>query len=59
LRLSGARSVPGAIMGALAIVSLEGETPADAASLIGGLVAACPELTVLATSREPLSVQAE
>ena len=30
-----------------------------AAPFIGGLVAACPDLTVLATSREPLSVQAE
>ena len=27
--------------------------------MIGALVAACPDLTVLATSREPLSVQAE
>ena len=31
----------------------------DAAPWIGALVAACPDLTVLATSREPLSVQAE
>jgi predicted ATPase/DNA-binding SARP family transcriptional activator len=30
-----------------------------AAPFIGGLVAACPDLTVLATSRETLSVQAE
>ena len=76
------QDVPGAIIAALAIVPLEGESPADAverflavkhlllvvdncehlpdaAPLIGALVAACPDLTVLATSREPLSVQAE
>ena len=30
-----------------------------AAAFIGGLAAACPTVTVLATSREPLAVQAE
>ena len=76
------QDVAGAIMGALAIVPLEGESPADAverflavkqlllvvdncehlpgaAPFVAELVAACPGLTVLATSREPLSVQAE
>jgi predicted ATPase len=76
------QDVPGAIIGALAIVPLEGESPAGAverflavkhlllvldncehlvgaAPFIGELVAACPDLTVLATSREPLSVHAE
>jgi predicted ATPase/DNA-binding SARP family transcriptional activator len=31
----------------------------DGASFIGGLLAACPAVTVLATSREPLGLQAE
>ena len=31
----------------------------DAAAFVGGLVLACPTATVLATSREPLAVQAE
>jgi predicted ATPase/DNA-binding SARP family transcriptional activator len=76
------QDVPGAIMGALVIVPLEGESPANAvqrflavkhqllvldncehllgaASWVGELVAVCPDITVLATSREPLSVQAE
>jgi predicted ATPase/class 3 adenylate cyclase len=74
--------VPAAIVGALAIVVLSGESAEQAAArflaakhlllvidnvehmlaaapFIGGLLRACPVLTVLATSREPLSLQAE
>jgi predicted ATPase/class 3 adenylate cyclase len=74
--------VAAAIVTALGIVMLSGETPEkaitrflgakhillvvdnlehllDAAPFIGRLVGACPTLTAVATSREPLSVQAE
>ena len=74
--------VPGAIVEALGIVVLSGESAAQAAerflsakhllllvdnfehvlaaaATIGRLLRACPGLTVLATSREPLGVQAE
>jgi predicted ATPase/class 3 adenylate cyclase len=74
--------VAAAIVAALGIVVLSGETPEQAATrflgakhvllvvdslehvlgaapFIGGLVGACPTLTAVATSREPLAVQAE
>ena len=74
--------VPAAVTGALAIIVLRGETPAEAverflatkhlllvadncehlpgaAPFIARLAAAAPGVTVLATSREPLAVQAE
>ena len=77
-----AEDVPAAIVESLAIVSLAGESAAQAverflgakhlllvvdncehlsgaAPFIGGLPSVCPALTVLATSREPLNVQAE
>ena len=73
---------PAAIVSALAIMPLAGESPVQsierflaakhlllivdncehlpgAAAFIAGLAAACPTVTVLATSREPLAVQAE
>jgi predicted ATPase/DNA-binding SARP family transcriptional activator len=76
------QDVPAAIVAALAVLPLEGESPAGAverflavkhlllvvdncehlpgaAPWIGELVAGCPALTVLATSREPLAVEAE
>ena len=74
--------VPAAIVSALGIDLLAGESPREAAErflaakqlllvadnfehvlaaapFIGALLAACPRLTVLATSREPLALQAE
>jgi predicted ATPase len=74
--------VPAALVDALAISPLTGESPGEAverflaakhlllvadnfehllpaASLIAGLLGACPALTVLATSREPLTLHAE
>ena len=74
--------VPAAILDALGIVLLSGESATQAlerflaakqvllvvdnlehlpaaGSFIGGLLRACPALTVLATSREPLTLQAE
>ena len=74
--------VPAAIVSALEIIPLAGESPEraverflgvkhlllvvdncehlpGAAAFIGGLPVSCPRLTVLATSREPLHVQAE
>ena len=74
--------VPAAIVSALGIILLAGESPSQAAErflaakhlllvadnfehvlaaapFIGGLLGACPALTVLATSREPLALQAE
>ena len=76
------QDVPAAIVNALAIVPLAGESAEQsverflaakhlllivdncehlpgAAAFIGGLAAACPAVAVLATSREPLAVQAE
>jgi predicted ATPase/class 3 adenylate cyclase len=35
------------------------QLPNDASAVIGDLIAACPDLTVLATSRRPLKLQAE
>jgi predicted ATPase/DNA-binding SARP family transcriptional activator len=77
-----AEDVAAAIVSALAIIPLAGESPAQAterflaakhlllvvdncehlpaaAPFIGGLPIVCPAVTVLATSREPLAVQAE
>jgi predicted ATPase/DNA-binding SARP family transcriptional activator len=74
--------VPAAIVSALGIVMLAGESPSQAAErflaakrvllvvdnfehvlaaapFIGALLGACPALTVLATSREPLALHAE
>jgi predicted ATPase len=74
--------VPAALVDALAIAPLTGESPGEAverflaakhvllvadnfehllpaARLIAGLLGACPALTVLATSREPLTLHAE
>jgi predicted ATPase/DNA-binding SARP family transcriptional activator len=74
--------VPAALVQALGIIVLSGESPDQAANrflaakhlllvadncehllgaapFIGGLMGACPALTVLATSREPLGLQAE
>jgi len=74
--------VPAAIVSALGIILLAGESPREAAErflaakqlllvpdnfehvlaaapFIGGLLGACPALTVLVTSREPLALQAE
>ena len=74
--------VPAAIVSALGIILLAGESPSEAAErflaakqlllvadnfehvlaaapFIGALLGACPALTVLATSREPLALQAE
>jgi len=76
------QDVPAAIVESLGIVSLSGESAAQAverflgakhlllvvdncehlsaaAPFIGGLPSACPAITVLATSREPLTVQVE
>ena len=76
------QDVPAAIVSALAIMPLAGESAEQAverflaakhlllvvdncehlpgaAAFIGGLAVACPTVTVLATSREPLAVQAE
>jgi predicted ATPase/DNA-binding SARP family transcriptional activator len=74
--------VPAAIVSALGIILLAGESPSEAAErflaakqlllvadnfehvlaaapFIGALLVACPALTVLATSREPLALHAE
>ncbi|WP_053226307.1 BTAD domain-containing putative transcriptional regulator [Solirubrobacter soli] len=80
--VSEPEAVPAAIVRALGIVVLAGESPGQAAErflaakhlllvadnfehvlaaapCIGDLLGACPSLTVLATSREPLALQAE
>src|SRR4029453_19586910 len=80
--LRAAADVPAAIVDALGIIVLSGESPdraverflaakrlllvvdnfehlLGAAPSVGVLLGACPALTILATSREPLALQAE
>jgi predicted ATPase/class 3 adenylate cyclase len=80
--LRAAADVPAAIVDALGLIVLSGESPdraverflaakhlllvvdnfehlLGAASSVGALLGACPALTMLATSREPLALQAE
>ena len=80
--LRAAADVPAAMVDALGVIVLSGESPdraverflaakhlllvvdnfehlLGAASSVGALLGACPALTMLATSREPLALQAE